>query len=144
MKKIIGTNEKPRISIFRSNRFISGQAIDDAKGATISSATTRKLTGNPSTGSTALTTDKLGAGTPIEKAVEAIVAELAKMAKPIKGKIGLEGKVIVESESIYLRLQKKGENLNAFYSKDGSGWIDIGQATINFPYTVNIGLFSAS
>ena len=71
MKKIIGTNENPRISIFRSNRFTSGQAIDDAKGATISSATTRKLTGNPSTGSTALTTDKLGAGTPIEKAVEA-------------------------------------------------------------------------
>ncbi len=47
MKKITGTNQKPRISIFRSNRFISGQAIDDSKSITIASASTLKLSGKP-------------------------------------------------------------------------------------------------
>lgn len=42
MEKIIGTTEKPRISIFRSNRLISAQAVDDAKGITITSASTDK------------------------------------------------------------------------------------------------------
>ncbi|MDR2904707.1 MAG: 50S ribosomal protein L18 [Helicobacteraceae bacterium] len=33
--RISGTAEKPRISVFRSNRYIYAQAIDDAKGVTI-------------------------------------------------------------------------------------------------------------
>ncbi len=43
-KKIIGTNQKPRISIFRSNRFVGAQAIDDIEGTTISASTTMKIT----------------------------------------------------------------------------------------------------
>ncbi len=45
MNKIIGTNSKPRISIFRSNLFVTAQAIDDAKGMTIASASSIKSKG---------------------------------------------------------------------------------------------------
>ena len=33
--KISGTSEMPRLSIFKSNRYISAQIIDDVKGVTI-------------------------------------------------------------------------------------------------------------
>ncbi len=36
--KIFGTAERPRLSVFKSNKFIYAQVIDDAKGATIASA----------------------------------------------------------------------------------------------------------
>ncbi len=37
-KKITGTNEKPRLSVFRSAKHIYGQIIDDIKGETLVSA----------------------------------------------------------------------------------------------------------
>ncbi len=36
---ISGTAERPRLSVFRSNRYISAQLIDDAKAVTIAAAT---------------------------------------------------------------------------------------------------------
>lgn len=36
--KILGTTERPRFSVFRSNKFIYAQLIDDSKGTTIVSA----------------------------------------------------------------------------------------------------------
>jgi large subunit ribosomal protein L18 len=39
---IIGTNEKPRISVFRSNKYIYAQLIDDAKGHTIVAASSQE------------------------------------------------------------------------------------------------------
>jgi large subunit ribosomal protein L18 len=39
-KKISGTPEKPRMSVFRSNKNISVQVIDDNEGRTICSAST--------------------------------------------------------------------------------------------------------
>jgi large subunit ribosomal protein L18 len=39
--KIFGTAEMPRLSVFKSNRFISLQLIDDSKGVTLASATTK-------------------------------------------------------------------------------------------------------
>lgn len=39
--KVFGTSDKPRFSIFRSNRYISAQLIDDTKGATLVSASTK-------------------------------------------------------------------------------------------------------
>lgn len=36
--KIIGSTEKPRLCVFRSNNHIYGQLIDDSKGVTIVSA----------------------------------------------------------------------------------------------------------
>jgi large subunit ribosomal protein L18 len=41
-KKISGTAEKPRMSIFRSNKHIYAQLIDDEKGQTLCSYSTRK------------------------------------------------------------------------------------------------------
>jgi large subunit ribosomal protein L18 len=40
-KKAIGTGERPRLSVFRSNRHIYAQIIDDMAGATLVSASTR-------------------------------------------------------------------------------------------------------
>ena len=40
-KRVIGTPERPRLSVFRSNRHIYAQIIDDTAGATLVSASTR-------------------------------------------------------------------------------------------------------
>jgi large subunit ribosomal protein L18 len=42
-RKISGTTEKPRLSIFRSNRGLFVQIIDDLKGVTLVSASTSEL-----------------------------------------------------------------------------------------------------
>jgi large subunit ribosomal protein L18 len=42
-KKISGTNERPRLSVFRSNTGIYAQIIDDVKGVTIASASTVEI-----------------------------------------------------------------------------------------------------
>ena len=39
-KKIFGTPERPRLSVFRSNRHIYAQIIDDVNGLTLVSAST--------------------------------------------------------------------------------------------------------
>lgn len=39
--KIFGTAEKPRLSVFRSNKYISAQLIDDERGITLASATSK-------------------------------------------------------------------------------------------------------
>ena len=43
-KRIAGTPERPRLAIFRSTRHIYVQAIDDAGGRTLTSASTREAT----------------------------------------------------------------------------------------------------
>ncbi len=43
--KISGTAERPRLAVFRSNRYISAQMIDDAKGVTLAAATSRGMKG---------------------------------------------------------------------------------------------------
>jgi len=42
-KKISGTTERPRLSVFRSNRGIYAQIIDDLKGVTIAAASSTEL-----------------------------------------------------------------------------------------------------
>lgn len=42
-KKITGTSERPRLSIFRSNTGIYGQIIDDSKGVTLVAASSLEL-----------------------------------------------------------------------------------------------------
>ena len=39
-KKVSGTSERPRLSVYRSLRHISAQLIDDVAGVTLASATT--------------------------------------------------------------------------------------------------------
>lgn len=65
--KIFGTSEKPRFSIFRSNKYISAQLIDDVKGETLASATSK---GN-----------KVKSVIEKAKAVGASIAEQAKAKK---------------------------------------------------------------
>lgn len=61
--KISGTESRPRLAVFRSNRQIYAQIIDDSKGVTLVSADSLKLDGK----------------TPREKA-EKVAEELAKKA----------------------------------------------------------------
>lgn len=42
-RKISGTTERPRLSVFKSNKAIYAQVIDDTQGSTIVSADSRKL-----------------------------------------------------------------------------------------------------
>lgn len=46
--KVLGTTERPRLSIFRSNKFIYAQIIDDEAGKTLVSASDMELKGSPS------------------------------------------------------------------------------------------------
>ena len=44
--RISGTEARPRLAVFKSNKFISAQLIDDAKGATLASAHGREFKGS--------------------------------------------------------------------------------------------------
>jgi large subunit ribosomal protein L18 len=70
-KKVAGTAERPRLAVFRSNKHISAQVIDDRSGRTLASASTveASLRGSGSTG------NKTAAST-----VGRLVAERAKAA----------------------------------------------------------------
>ncbi len=43
--KVSGTSEVPRLSVFRSNKYISAQVIDDTKGVTLASAHSKDVKG---------------------------------------------------------------------------------------------------
>lgn len=43
--KIFGVGERPRLSVFRSNKYITAQLIDDFKGVTLVFATTKNVKG---------------------------------------------------------------------------------------------------
>ena len=63
--RVIGSAECPRLAVYRSNRFISAQLIDDAKGVTVAAAHGREFK---------------GAASAQAKAVGAAIAEKAKTA----------------------------------------------------------------
>jgi len=68
-KKVSGTAERPRLSVFRSNRHIYAQIIDDSAGATLVSASTLVKTA-----------DKKPANHGNKKAAELIGEAVAKQA----------------------------------------------------------------
>jgi large subunit ribosomal protein L18 len=43
--KVFGVSEKPRFSVFRSNKYISAQLIDDSRSVTLASATSKNIKG---------------------------------------------------------------------------------------------------
>ena len=45
-KQIIGTKDIPRLNVFRSNKNIYAQLIDDTTGTTLASASSLKMKGN--------------------------------------------------------------------------------------------------
>ena len=70
-ENLSGTNEKPRLSVFRSNANISAQIIDDTKGVTLVSASSLEKELNIKNGGNI-------------EAAKVIGAEIAKRAKSKK------------------------------------------------------------
>lgn len=70
-KKITGTTDRPRLAVYRSNKHITIQVIDDLVGRTLASASTVEPDQR-----------KLGSGATVEAAqrIGALVAERAKAA----------------------------------------------------------------
>jgi large subunit ribosomal protein L18 len=66
-KKISGTPERPRLSVFRSNRHIYAQLIDDLEGRTLVAASDREVSAT-------------GTKTERARAVGKLIAERAKQA----------------------------------------------------------------
>jgi large subunit ribosomal protein L18 len=64
--KISGTGERPRLSVFKSNKFIFVQLVDDVNGKTLASAWSKGMKGKPA-----------------ERA-RAVGADLAKKAAAVK------------------------------------------------------------
>ncbi len=64
--KVSGTAERPRLAIFRSNRYIYAQLIDDVVGKTLTTSDSRKVEGKT-------LTERAGS----------VGAEIAKKAKTI-------------------------------------------------------------
>jgi large subunit ribosomal protein L18 len=69
--RVRGTAEKPRVHVFRSNRFCSVQVIDDAAGLTVCSITPTQLK----------KADQAGTKTEIATRMGALVAEKMRAAK---------------------------------------------------------------
>ncbi len=65
--KVFGTSEKPRLSVFRSNKYTYAQLIDDVKGNTIASASTLEI-------------GKKGKKAQLAKELGTLIAEKAKKA----------------------------------------------------------------
>ena len=43
--KVAGTSERPRLAVFRSNKVVYAQLIDDSKGVTIAAASSKDMKG---------------------------------------------------------------------------------------------------
>lgn len=71
-KKVVGTTERPRLAVFRSNKHISVQLIDDSKSHTLTSASTYE---------TAVCADGTGTGSAeAAKSVGQLIGERATAA----------------------------------------------------------------
>jgi large subunit ribosomal protein L18 len=76
-KKVLGTAERPRLAVFRSNKHIAAQVIDDRSGRTLAAAssyeTDVKATGATGNKATATAVGKLVAERAAAKGVSAVV-----------------------------------------------------------------------
>ena len=71
--KVNGTDMRPRLSVFRSNKFIYAQIIDDSKGHTVTSSSSTEL---DKKGGVNLTISKTVGKKVAEKAVAAGITEI--------------------------------------------------------------------
>lgn len=72
-KKIKGTSERPRMVVFRSNRYIYIQLIDDTTGNTLTSYSSLKFDGLPLNCETAQKVGKELAKRALEKGIQKVV-----------------------------------------------------------------------
>jgi large subunit ribosomal protein L18 len=69
-KKVHGTADRPRLAVFRSNKHISAQVIDDETGRTLAAASSNEADLRSQSGATVAAATKIGE----------LVAERAKIA----------------------------------------------------------------
>lgn len=72
-RKISGTSERPRLSVFRSNRVIYAQIIDDVAGVTLAAASSSKLDDAKANVETASIVGKEIASKALEKGITQVV-----------------------------------------------------------------------
>lgn len=75
-RKVVGTPNRPRLAVFRSNQHIYAQIIDDAQHHTLAAASTVESTVKAKPGSTCTASTEVGkliAERAIEKGVKAVV-----------------------------------------------------------------------
>src|SRR5690625_7873760 len=94
-RKLSGTNERPRLNIYRSNKHIYAQLIDDEKGVTVASASTvdKDLNAN-STGSedAAKQVGELIAKRAVEKGYKSVVFDRGGYLRSEERRVGKEGR----------------------------------------------------
>jgi large subunit ribosomal protein L18 len=83
-RKISGTAARPRLAVYRSNRHIYVQLVDDVSSRTIASASDREIGGGGAKGDKKV----------VAKAVGALIAERAKQA-------GVQGAVFDRGGRLY-------------------------------------------
>lgn len=71
--RIFGTAQKPRLSVFRSNKDIYAQIIDDVKGSTLASASSKSLKDKSTKTEKAAIVGKLIAEKAIQAGVETVI-----------------------------------------------------------------------
>ncbi len=72
-KKVSGTQQRPRLSVFRSNKQIYCQLIDDINGVTLASASSKGLNFSGTKVEVAKEVGKLVAGNAKAKGIESVV-----------------------------------------------------------------------
>ena len=91
--KILGTVEKPRLSVFRSNRYVYAQLIDDEKGHTMASVSAIEI--KKSAGKDAKTAQAEHVG---EKLAQKAVAAGVKKAVFDRGSYKYHGRIKAVAE----------------------------------------------
>lgn len=72
-KKVSGTSERPRLSVFRSNKQIYCQLIDDTHGVTVASAHSRGITAQGTKIEVAKEVGKALAAAAVAKGISSVV-----------------------------------------------------------------------
>ncbi len=71
--KVRGTSDRPRLNVFRSDRYIYAQIIDDTAGSTLVAASSGKLKNNKTKTEQAKEVGKQLAKEALEKGIKAVV-----------------------------------------------------------------------
>jgi large subunit ribosomal protein L18 len=93
--KILGTKDRPRLSIFRSNQHMYAQLIDDAEGKTIISASTKSSSGKTKT--SGKVNEAVGLGKVVSEKAKQVGIKTAVLDR---GKYAYHGRVKAIAETL--------------------------------------------